>query len=99
MFWEAPACCGACGEASMHITVLPMFNLYLLCLPADVKAPTHPDGAVPDLHQAQCISKYFDGFKYEGMLFNKTTPYPFLFFYLFLTVCHPVIGGNPSCIA
>lgn len=69
------------------------------CLPADVKAPTHPDGAVPYLHQAQCISKYFDGLKYEGMLFSKTTPCPFLFFYLFLTVCHPVIGGNPSCIA
>lgn len=33
------------------------------------------------------------------MLFNKTTPCPFLSFYLFLTVCHPVIGGNPSCIA
>lgn len=27
--WEAPACCGACGEAPTHITVLPMLNLYL----------------------------------------------------------------------
>lgn len=33
------------------------------------------------------------------MLFNKTTPCSFLPFYLFWTVCHPVIGGNPSCIA
>lgn len=75
---------------------------FIFCLPTDVKAPTHPNSCqwcCSDLHQAQCISKYFDGLKYEGMLFNKTTPCPFLSFYLFLTVCHPVIGGNPSCIA
>lgn len=81
------------------LSLMKQRDKFIFCLPTDVKPPTHPDGAVPNLHQAQCISKYFDGLKYEGMLFNKTTPCPFLFFYLFLTVCHPVIGGNPSCIA
>lgn len=75
---------------------------FTFCLPADAKAPTHTgaaQGAVSDLHQARSISKYFYSLKYEGMLFNKMTPCSFLSFYLFLTVCHPVIGGNPSCIA
>lgn len=85
-----------------HSSLVKQRDEFTFRLPTDVKAPTHTraaDDAVSDLHQAQCISKYFDGLKYEGMLFSKMTPCSFLSFYLFLTVCHPVIGGNPSCIA
>lgn len=107
MFREAPACYEVCGEAPMHISsthakslsLMKQRDKFIFCLSIDEKAPTYPDGAVPDSHQAQCLSKYLDGLKYEGMFLNKATPCPFLFFYLFLTVCHPVIGGKPSCIA
>lgn len=68
-----------------HLSLVKQRDEFTFRLPTDVKAPTHTraaDDAVSDLHQAQCISKYFDGLKYEGMLFSKTTPVlfcPFIF--------------------